>query len=87
MGVYGFQRKTLAIAVAGVLLGVRFAVAPKAQAAGFINDFMLTGNIFYWQSELDRKDFNPVSSDDRKYTTNLSHFTTNLNLDFFLPYV
>lgn len=47
----------------------------------------MTGSIYYWQRERDRKDLNPVSGDDHKYTTNLSHSTANLSLDFSSGYV
>ena len=45
-------------------------IAPEAKAAGFIEDSTLTGGIYYWQRERDRKD---VTED--KYKTNLSHST------------
>ncbi len=38
----------------------------------------LTGGIYYWQRERDRKDV----TDGDKYKTNLSHSTWNANLDF-----
>ena len=52
-------------------------IAPEAKAAGFIEDSTLTGGIYYWQRERDRKD---VTED--KYKTNLSHSTWNANPDF-----
>ncbi|MGY3349769.1 hypothetical protein ACVW1J_001104 [Serratia marcescens] len=69
MGTHGAQRKTLALAVAGALLGTGFAMAPEAKAAGFIDDSTLTGGIYYWQRERDRKDLNPDSKDYNQYTT------------------
>lgn len=54
------------------------AVIPQAQAEGFIDDSTLTGGIYYWQRERDRKD----TLDGDKYKTNLSHATWNANLDF-----
>ncbi|KXJ03171.1 porin [Serratia marcescens] len=86
MGTHGAQRKTLALAVAGALLGTGFAMAPEAKAAGFIDDSTLTGGIYYWQRERDRKDLNPDSKDYNQYTTNLSHSTANLSLDFASGY-
>ncbi len=46
-------------------------VVPQASAAGFIDDSTLTGGIYYWQRERDRKDV----TDGDKYKTNLSHST------------
>ena len=86
MGTHGAQRKTLALAVAGALLGTGFAMAPEAKAAGFIDDSTLTGGIYYWQRERDRKDLNPDSKDYNQYTTNLSHSTANLSPDFASGY-
>jgi hypothetical protein len=56
----------------------RAGCAPQASAAGFIDDSTLTGGIYYWQRERDRKDV----TDGDKYKTNLSHSTWNANLDF-----
>lgn len=77
MGTHGAQRKTLALAVAGAILGSGFVMAPEAQAEGFIDDSTLTGGVYYWQRQRDRKD---VETGDFK--TNLSHSTWNANLDF-----
>ncbi|VTR24810.1 Uncharacterised protein [Serratia fonticola] len=52
-------------------------MAPEAQAEGFIDDSTLTGGVYYWQRQRDRKD---VETGDFK--TNLSHSTWNANLDF-----
>ncbi|HEI8865979.1 chitoporin ChiP [Serratia sp. AKBS12] len=82
MATHGARRKTLALAVAGALLGTGFAMAPDAKAAGFIDDSTLTGGIYYWQRERDRKDV----TDGDKYKTNLSHSTWNANLDFSSGY-
>lgn len=46
-------------------------------AAGFVDDSTLTGGLYYWQRERDRKDVT-----DDKFKTNLSHATWNANLDF-----
>lgn len=81
MGTHGVQRKTLALAVAGALLGTGFAMTPEAEAEGFIDDSTLTGGVYYWQRQRDRKD---VKTDEFK--TNLSHSTWNANLDFSSGY-
>jgi len=49
------KRSTLALAIAGVTALSGFAVAPDAKADGFIDDSTLTGGIYYWQRERDRK--------------------------------
>lgn len=59
MVMHGAKRKTLALAVAGALLGTGFIVAPEAKAEGFIDDSSLTGGIYYWQRQRDRKDLTP----------------------------
>ncbi|XTZ37269.1 chitoporin ChiP [Salmonella enterica] len=71
------KRSTLALAIAGVTAMSSWIVTPQAHAAGFIDDSTLTGGIYYWQRERDRKDV----ADD-KYKTNLNHATWNANLDF-----
>lgn len=81
MGTHGARRKTLALAVAGALLGTGFAMAPEAQAEGFIDDSTLTGGVYYWQRQRDRKDV-----ETGEFKTNLSHATWNANLDFTSGY-
>ncbi|MEZ2586477.1 chitoporin ChiP [Kluyvera intermedia] len=78
MRTFSGKRSTLALAIAGVTALSGFAVAPDAKAEGFIDDSTLTGGIYYWQRERDRKDV----TDHDKYKTNLSHSTWNANLDF-----
>jgi hypothetical protein len=77
MRTFSGKRSALALAIAGVTAMSGFIASPQAQAAGFIDDSTLTGGIYYWQRERDRKD---VTED--KYKTNLSHSTWNANLDF-----
>lgn len=77
MRTFSGKRSALALAIAGVTAMSGLVVAPEAKAAGFIEDSTLTGGIYYWQRERDRKD---VTED--KYKTNLSHSTWNANLDF-----
>ena len=66
-----WQRSALALAIAGVTAMSGPVVTPDAKAAGFIDDSTLTGGIYYWQRERDRKD---VTED--KYKTNLSLYRT-----------
>lgn len=77
MRAFSGKRSALALAIAGVTAMSGLMVSPKAQAEGFIDDSTLTGGVYYWQRERDRKD---VESD--KYKTNLAHSTWNANLDF-----
>lgn len=67
MRTFSGKRSALALAIAGVTAMSGLVVAPEAKAAGFIEDSTLTGGIYYWQRERDRKD---VTED--KYKTNLS---------------
>ncbi|PKB87061.1 chitoporin [Ewingella americana] len=94
------RMKPISLALAGTLLGGGLMSMPDAQAAGFIDDSSLTGGIYYWQRERDRKDLNKTKEETRpdgskvtvnnpdynKYATNLSHSTANLNLDFSSGY-
>jgi hypothetical protein len=56
----------------------RAGCCSAGQRSRFIDDSTLTGGIYYWQRERDRKDV----TDGDKYKTNLSHSTWNANLDF-----
>ncbi|WP_058911684.1 chitoporin ChiP [Entomohabitans teleogrylli] len=78
MRTFSGKRSTLALAVACATALTGWVSVPEAQAAGFIDDSTLTGGVYYWQRERDRKDV----TDGEKYKTNLSHSTWNLNLDF-----
>lgn len=69
MRTFSGKRSTLALAIAAVTAMSGWVVAPQASAAGFIDDSTLTGGIYYWQRERDRKDV----TDGDKYKTNLSH--------------
>lgn len=71
MVTHGAKRKTLALAVAGALLGTGFMAAPEAKAEGFVDDSSLTGGIYYWQRQRDRKDLTPGSAEYGKYVANL----------------
>ncbi|AFJ47773.1 chitoporin ChiP [Shimwellia blattae] len=72
------KRNALALAIASVTALSGWVAAPAARAAGFVDDSTMTGGIYYWQRERDRKDV----TDNGKYKTNLSHSTWNANLDF-----
>src|SRR5688572_13026818 len=72
--------------LAGTLLGGGMMFSQETKAAGFIDDSTLTGGVYYWQRERDRKDMDPASDHYKDYTTNLSHSTANLNLDFSSGY-
>lgn len=78
MRTFSGKRSTLALAIAGITAMSGWIVVPQAQASGFFDDSTLTGGIYYWQRERDRKDV----TDGDKYKTNLSHATWNANLDF-----
>ncbi|QKN31570.1 chitoporin [Escherichia coli] len=77
MRAFSGKRSTLALAIAGVTAMSGFMAIPEARAEGFIDDSTLTGGIYYWQRERDRKDV----TDGDKYKTNLSP-PPNANLDF-----
>ncbi len=62
-------------------IGCSVTLSPEVRAEGFIDDSELTGGIYYWQRERERKDI--VSG---KYQTNLAHGTWNGNLDFSSGY-
>lgn len=68
MRTFSGKRSTLALAIAGVTAMSGFMAMPEARAEGFIDDSTLTGGIYYWQRERDRKDV----TDGDKYKTNLS---------------
>ena len=56
MRTFSGKRSTLALAIAAVTAMSGWIVVPQASAAGFIDDSTLTGGIYYWQRERDRKD-------------------------------
>ncbi len=74
MRAFSGKRSTLALAIAGVTAMSGFVAMPEARAEGFFEDSTLTGGIYYWQRERDRKDV----TDGDKYKTNLSHSTGTL---------
>lgn len=82
MNIYNTKRSILSLTIAGITSLSGIVMTPEAQAEGFIDDSTLTGGIYYWQRERDRKDV----TDHDKYKTNLSHSTWNANLDFSSGY-
>ena len=54
MRTFSGKRSTL-LAIAAVTAMSGWVVAPQASATGFIDDSTLTGGIYYWQRERDRK--------------------------------
>ena len=78
MNAFNAKRKALALAIACATALPGLSFTPSASATGFVDDATLTGGIYYWQRQRDRKDV----TDGDKYKTNLSHSTWNTNLDF-----
>jgi hypothetical protein len=75
------RRRTRLLLLASVSALSTLSFTPAVYSTGFIDDSTLTGGLYYWQRERDRKD---VTED--KYKTNLSHATWNGNLDFSSGY-
>lgn len=75
------RRRTRLLLLANVSALSTLSFTPAVYSTGFIDDSTLTGGLYYWQRERDRKD---VTED--KYKTNLSHSTWNGNLDFSSGY-
>ena len=75
------RRRTRLLLLASVSALSTLSFTPAVYSTGFIDDSTLTGGLYYWQRERDRKD---VTED--KYKTNLSHSTWNGNLDFSSGY-
>lgn len=76
----------VALAVMGALL-VTALPAHVSYAEGFIDDSTLTGGLYYWQRDRDRKQVEPGSPDHGKYKANLHHSSANANLDFSSGYL
>lgn len=62
--------------------GVTAMSSTPAYAAGFVDDSTLTGNVFYWQRQRDRKESDPASQHQGEYQANLHHTSLNSNLDY-----
>ncbi|ATA18850.1 outer membrane OprD family porin [Gibbsiella quercinecans] len=76
------RRRALVLVLASAAAGGDWVAPASVQAAGFIDDASLTGGVYYWQRQRDRKDV----TDGDQYKTNLSHATWNANLDFSSGY-
>ena len=65
------------------------ASIPTASAEGFIDDSTLTGGIYYWQRDRERKQLIETAPDydGGKRVANLKHSTFNANLDFSSGYL
>ena len=79
------QRRGPAIVIAGLMAGSAGGYAPAVSAAGFIDDSTLSGGLYYWQRERDRKDLSPtktVTQPDGSVTTinnpDYDRYATNL---------
>lgn len=66
------------------LLLASTTIIPPAttHAAGFIDDSLLTGTLYYWQRHRERKDMRPDSQHYGQYQTNLHHGTATARLDY-----
>lgn len=78
---------TLCIRVTGFIAPAFFIAssllpATPALAKGFIDDSSLTGAVYYWQRQRDRKDVVPDSQHYGQYQQNLHHSTFNAALDY-----
>lgn len=77
------MRKTTLMTV--VILGL--PGISTAYSDDFIKDSHLTGGVYYWQRERDRRDMTHDNANYGNYVTNLTHSTANINLDFSSGYV
>lgn len=69
------------LAIAVFIAATSLPVLP-VHAAGFLDDSSLSGTLYYWQRQRDRKDLTPESENYGKYQQNLHHSTFNAALDF-----
>ncbi|MFS2223508.1 chitoporin ChiP [Pantoea sp. B65] len=74
------MRKALVFASACITATPLLVISAETRAEGFIDDASLTGGIYYWQRQRDRKNLDPGS--DGEYQNNLHHSTANGSLDF-----
>ena len=65
-------------------LTVLTSVTPvyAAYESNFVDDSSLTGNVFFWNRDRERKNI-----DEHKYEKNLRHSSFNTNLDFKSGYI
>lgn len=59
---------------------------PNSYGESFIDESSLTGGLYYWQRDRDRKELDPNSENYKKYSANLQHSTFNASLDFSSGY-
>ena len=81
MTFYREGRHALTLTLAGALLGGGLLSATDVGAAGFVDDSTLTGGLYYWYRDRERKD---AWTGD--YETNLNHSAANANLDLSSGY-
>ncbi|NWA62470.1 outer membrane porin, OprD family [Pantoea sp. B9002] len=79
-------RAPLSAAIISALFAGAFVPVPSAHAAGFVEDSTLSGNLFYWQRQRDRKEMDPQKGSYGQYDANLHHASANANLDFSSGY-
>ncbi|MGV3344873.1 OprD family outer membrane porin [Enterobacteriaceae bacterium LUAb1] len=80
-----YRRGFCAAALFTMVLGT--TSAPCSYATGFTDDAELTGGIYYWQRQRDRKAMSPASAKFGQYEANLHHATFNGNLNFSSGYI
>ncbi|MCE2571031.1 OprD family outer membrane porin [Motilimonas eburnea] len=78
-----FRLNSVGAAVLAAVAGLSMANAPEAQANGFMEDSSLTGGLYLWDRNRDRRS---GPEDGADYETNLAHTTINANLDFTSGY-
>lgn len=64
------------------LIYTLFISNAPVRAEGFIDDTSVTGTLYYWQRQRDRKALSPDSPHYGKYQQNLHHATFNAALDY-----
>jgi hypothetical protein len=80
-------RTPLSAAIAAILAVTALIPCTPALAAGFVDDSSLTGSIFYWQRQRDRKEMDPQHGKYGQYDANLHHASANASLDFSSGYL
>lgn len=79
-------RAPLSAAIVSALFAGTFVPVPSAHAVGFVEDATLSGNLFYWQRQRDRKEMDPQKGSYGQYDANLHHASANANLHFSSGY-
>ncbi|WP_407704386.1 chitoporin ChiP [Winslowiella arboricola] len=80
------MRKAVAFATACITTMPVMVISAEARAEGFIEDSSLTGGLYYWQRQRDRKNLEPGSDHYGQYQNNLHHSSLNGSLDFSSGY-